>query len=136
MDAYRLNSVHDADERAWCSNAGRLGFDPYDPETPDLDRIAEGLSNSVFVDVCEATDAKKLVPTCQWVRSSSNRLRNASALPIKVFGAAPRRELQHPGWRDGYGSARLLRRRLGLSRDPARSVSVCWANSDSPRAMG
>jgi hypothetical protein len=117
-----VDAIHNPDERAWCTNAGRLGFDPYDPETPDLDRIADGLSDSVFADVCEATEAKDLTRTCRWMSEASLRLRNSPTIPIKAFGAAPKRELGHPGYRDGYGSAKLLRRRLGLPNDPTRSV--------------
>jgi hypothetical protein len=114
-------SAHDPGERIWCINAGRLGLDPYDPDTPDLARISDGLSDSLFGDVCEATEPSELNPTCNWVRGAAARLSNAPAIPIKPFGAPHRQDLTQPGWRDGYDSARLLRSRIGLTPDPRRA---------------
>lgn len=114
-------SVHDPDERIWCINAGRLGLDPYDSDTPDLARISAGLSDSLFGDVCEATEPSELSRTCNWVRGAAARLPNAPALPIRHFGAPHRRDLTQPGWRDGYDSARLLRSRIALTQDPRRA---------------
>jgi hypothetical protein len=117
-----VQSTLDSEELTWCINAGRLGFDPYDPNAPDVSRMADGLSDSVFSDICEATDVGALRRTCDWVQRAQRRLTTAPSIQIRPFGMAPRRELDHPAWRNGYGSAKLLRRRLNLTPDPVRSV--------------
>jgi hypothetical protein len=58
----------DPDLREWCSNAGRLGVDPFDPESPDLSRMAAGLSDQLFEDICEAAEVPELQRTCDWAR--------------------------------------------------------------------
>ena len=119
-----VDSNQDSDERTWCVNAGRLGFDPYDPDTPDLDRMAGGLSDSLFADICEVTSAEELSRTAAWVESASFRLKQVPPISLQNFGAAPKRDLSRPGYKDGYDSATLLRSRLGLPVDPTRPSSV------------
>src|SRR6266849_6559746 len=50
-----LESFGDEEERQYCIAAGRLGIDPYDPDAPDISGFADGISESLFADVCDAT---------------------------------------------------------------------------------
>ena len=49
-----------AAEIAYCKAAGRLGLDPYDPETPDLDPFSKGLDPKLFEDISDAADLREL----------------------------------------------------------------------------
>ena len=118
------DSASDPAEREWCINAGRLGLDPYAADTPDLNRIADGLPDSLFGDICEAAAADDVVRTCQWANNATFRLRGVPAISTKQFGGPPRRELDRPGWSDGYDAARLLRSRMSLPSDPRKAVDA------------
>jgi hypothetical protein len=128
-------SASDPDERIWCINAGRLGLDPYDPDTPDLNRLAEGLPEALFGDICEAAAPDDIFRTCQWAASASNRIRSMPAVPMKAFAAPPRRDLSRPGCGDGYDAARLLRSRIGLPADPKEAVSALLGDAENPQGQ-
>jgi hypothetical protein len=125
-----IASTLDPEEREWCVNSGRLGLDPYDPDTPNLARISSGISESLFGDICEAADEAGLQRTCDWVRSASSRLPLAQPISLQSFGTPPRRELSLPGYKHGYDAAKMLRLRLKLPLDPPRAVDQVLGGAD------
>ncbi len=125
-----VHSTHDAEERDWCTNAGRLGLDPYSGDTPDLSRLGAGMSEQLFADVCEAGNPRDINQTCDWVRSTTARLRSISPISIRAFGGAPYRDLTGPGWKNGREGVTLLRDRLGLSLDPIQALKGIFDGAD------
>ncbi len=115
-------SLADPQESSYCALAGRLGWDPYNPELPDLSQIASGLSESLFGDICEAVAEGELTETTKWVQDKERLLRHAPAVPIADFGAPPAANLSRKAYDEGYGSARLLRNRLSLEPCKPRRV--------------
>jgi len=112
----------DADELEWCITAGRLGFDPYDPETPDIAALSEGLSDDLFEDLCEAVGADEIGQAVNWARDYVRRLSSAPTISIEAFGGALKPDLNHAAWRNGLDAAKVVRRRLGLPLDPTEAV--------------
>lgn len=130
-------SLADPGEMAWCINAGRLGLDPYDPDTPDFRQIQGSLSDQLFGDICEAVEPNELSVTGGWITEAINRLPHAPPIPLSGFGKPPRPDLSRQAWREGYDTASLLRRRLGLDKDPSRraadNILAGAGASDEPR---
>ncbi len=117
-----VSSTHDPEEREWCTNSGRLGLDPYDPDTVDLGRMTAGLNDTLFADICEAADIADLWQTCEWARTATARFRNTKPISVKGFGGPPYRDLSSPGWRNGHEAVELLRQRLSLPIDPRQAM--------------
>lgn len=125
-----LTSVQDLEEREWCTNAGRLGLDPYDADTPDLTRLSAGMSEQLFADVCEAGNVSNINQTCDWVRSTTPRFRSVAPISIKNFGGPPLRDLGEPGRVNGHDGVKLLRSRLGLPLDPKQALQIIFQGAD------
>lgn len=125
-----LTTVQDTEEREWCTNAGRLGLDPYDADTPDLTRLSAGMSEQLFADVCEAGNVSNINRTCDWVRSTTPRFRSVAPISIKDFGGPPLRDLGEPGRVNGHDGVKLLRSRLGLPLDPKQALQIIFQGAD------
>lgn len=116
------SSLQNPDEQEWCRNAGRLGLDPYDPDTLDLGSMTAGISQNLFADICEAADVSELFQTCEWARYATARFNSTKPISLRDFGGAPFRDLSMPGWRNGYDAVQLLRQRLRLPLDPKQAL--------------
>ncbi len=125
-----VHSTHDGEERDWCTNAGRLGLDPYSGDTPDLSRLGAGLSGQLFADVCEAGNPRDINRTCDWVRSTTARFRSIPPISMRAFGGAPYRDLTGPGWKNGREGVTLLRDRLRLPLDPIQALKGIFDGAD------
>lgn len=125
------NTVDDADELEWCKNAGRLGLDPYDSDTPDLGEVSAGIPDSLFADICEAVDLSDLRQACEWTRRAMARFRSSRPISLDGFGGPPYRDLSVPGWRNGHEAVELLRQRLNLPMDPRQAISRLLDDAES-----
>ena len=123
------DSLNDTDELEWCKNAGRLGLDPYDPDTIDLGSFSAGICSGLFADICEAVDLSELYQVCDWTRQATARFQSAQPISLKDFGGAPYRDLSVPGWRNGHEAVELLRQRLRLPIDPKQALSRLFDDS-------
>jgi hypothetical protein len=117
-----LDSLRDADERQYCEAAGRLGIDPYDPDAEDISSFARGLSDRLFVNICEATTLIEMPEAVDWAREGTRRLADFPEIDLQQFGALPARNLQERIWLHGYEAARLVRRNLRLDDLSPRRV--------------
>lgn len=126
-------SLHDPEEREWCTNAGRLGLDPYDPDGIDLGRLGAGISDTLFSDICEASEPRDLHQTCDWVRGALAGFRLAKPFSIREFGGPPYRDLTQPGYRNGLEAVEHLRNRLGLPLEPRPALEKLFDGADSGR---
>jgi hypothetical protein len=124
------DSVNNPDELEWCKNAGRLGLDPYDPDTIDFGSMSAGISAALFADICEAVDLSDLHRACEWTRQATARLRRARPISLRGFGGPPYRDLTVPGWRNGIDAVELLRQRLKLPIDPRQALSKLFDDSE------
>lgn len=125
-----MHSTLDAEEHDWCTNAGRLGLDPYDGDTPDLFRLSAGMPGQLFADVCEAGNPRDINQTCDWVRSATSRFRSIAPISIKGFGGPPLRDLNRPGRINGRDGVTLLRDRLRLPLDPIQALKSIFDGAD------
>ena len=125
-----VHSTHDAEERGWCTNAGRLGLDPYSGDTPDLSQLSAGMHEQLFADVCEAGNPTDINRTCDWVRATTARFRSISPISIRAFGGAPFRDLNQPGWMNGRDGVTLLHERLRLPLDPKQALEGIFDGAD------
>lgn len=116
------DSFSDPSERAYCESAGRLGFDPYDPDGPDLTVLAAPLPESLFADVCEASTIPELGTAVESAATQRLHLRDAPTVDVEAFAEPPPQDLTRMAAFDGYEAARLLRRRLSLDDDPRIAV--------------
>lgn len=135
-----LTSLSDDDEKQYCLSAGRLGIDPYDPDALDITSLADGLSQSLFADICEAARPNELSSTTQWARDCGRSMANFPEIDVQSFGAPPPMDATARAWETGYAAARNLRYRLGLeSLDPRRVVDGIFGvavGADAPVTPG
>ena len=117
-----LNSLQDDEERRYCKAAGRLGIDPYDSGESDISGLAEGLSEHLFSDICEAARPAELQAVTDWARESTRDLDRFPGIDIAHFGTMPERNPREKIWVHGYEAARLVRSRLNLESDSPRRV--------------
>jgi hypothetical protein len=116
-------SLGNDEERRYCVAAGRLGIDPYDPDALDIAGLADGLSEHLFADVCEAATPEELPAAIEWLREGARRLGAFPEIDIADFGAVPPRDPRTRIWDYGYQAAGMVRRNLGLEGlDPRRVV--------------
>ncbi len=107
-------SLESPGQLAYCMSAGRLGLDPYDPDSPDIGMFADDLSEDLFNDLSDATDISNLQDASRWTRDAQAALDGCPTLDVDAFGAAPKDDLRMPAGELGYRSAVTLRKRLGL----------------------
>jgi hypothetical protein len=116
-------SISDDEERLYCIAAGRLGLDPYDDDCPDINSFAEGISDSLFQDVCEAAAIEEMSTTTHWIRETERRLKDLPRIPISEFGPPPSSDLSIRPWNEGYQAAEQLRSNLRLDHsDPKQAI--------------
>jgi hypothetical protein len=117
-----LESLSDADERQYCQAAGRLGIDPYDPDSEDISGFAQELSEGLFVNICEAATPAELRGAVEWAREGTRQLSAFPDIDIGHFGDMPARNARDRIWEHGYEAARLVRRNLRLDALTPRRV--------------
>lgn len=117
-----VRSIDDPAERNYCTAAGRLGFDPYDPATPDISVYAAELPEDSFDDLCEAARFDELANASAWVSREQSTLDRASTIDVADFGPRPVLDPRLPAWQSGYRAATLLRHRLSLDDDPLKAT--------------
>lgn len=113
-------SMSEPVELGYCTVAGRLGLDPYDPETPDLTQVAEGLSDELFSDLSDALELSDLAAAVDWVRELESRLPQFPEVDLNGFGIPIEDDLSHPAWTAGEASATALRARSGFRNEPPK----------------
>jgi hypothetical protein len=135
-----LGSLGDAGERRYSVAAGRLGIDPYDADALDIAGLAEGISEHLFSDVCEAVTSEELPSAAEWVREGSHRLSTFPEVDIRAFGAVTVRDARTKIWDHGYEAARMVRRKLQLEGlSPHRVVDTIFGaavRGDAPAFDG
>lgn len=118
------NSIADPNEFAYCTAAGRLGLDPYDPDAPDLSDWADGISQTLFSDVSEIAEVRNLPETTKWLRESEARLKIFPETNLANFGKPAIDNMDDPAWMVGQVSAELLRIHAGVPvENPRQAVS-------------
>jgi len=115
-------SLADAAERNYCTAAGRLGFDPYDPDTPDISVFAAELPEESFDDLCEAARFDELSDASAWLSQQQLLLGQAPAIDLAEFGERPALDPARPAWDSGYRAAIALRQQLSLDEDPRQAT--------------
>lgn len=103
----------DPEEAAWCMAAGRLGFDPYDAATPDLESLAGSLSGELFAELSEAATLDEIPAARVWIESRQRQLSAAPRIDIGGLGEFPSSEPDDHPAHQGYNAALKLRQALG-----------------------
>jgi hypothetical protein len=117
-----LDSLRSRDEQEYCKAAGRLGINRYDPDVDDISGFAEGLSEQLFSNICEAARPAELQIATEWAREGTRRLNDFPNVEISHFGTMPERDPRGKIWIHGYEAARLVRRNLHLEHINPRGV--------------
>lgn len=118
-------SISEADERAYCIAAGRLGLDPYDPDAPDLGQWADGIPDALFGDVSEIVDVRELEEAAKWVREYETRLKLFPETNLSYFGEPAPDLLSGSAGSAGHYSAIRLRSHAVLpTEDPRAAVDL------------
>ena len=115
-------SIANPDELAYCRAAGRLGLDPYDPDTPDLSVWAAGVPETLFADVSEIVEVNDLPKTSEWLRESDAKLKLFPEIDFNYFGIPAADDLNDPAWVAGQASAELLYTRTTASIEKPRQA--------------
>ncbi len=113
-------AMAEPDELGYCIAAGRLGLDPYDPDAPDLARLAEGLPDELFGDLSEAVDVDELDTAVRWLHEVEPSLALFPEVELRSFGVPVEDGLDLPAWAAGEASAIALRANSGLRNEPPR----------------
>lgn len=117
-------SIASTDELNYCIAAGRLGFDPYDPQSFDLTDVTAGLSDSLFSDASEILEVPDLVAASKWLRQADARLKIFPEIDLSQLGEPVGDDLAEHAGVAGQVSAELLRARTGLPvENPRKAVS-------------
>ena len=116
-------SFTSSSELAYCTSAGRLGIDPYDPDSPDLEMLIGDLPENLFGDISDAIDITRLADTTKWTQQAAGSLGACPTIDLGPLGKPPNDDLRLTAGEVGYGAAIEVRKRLGLAIDkPARTV--------------
>lgn len=107
----------DPAERSWCEAAGRLGLDPYDPDTPDLDQLAEGVAGEIFADLCDVGSLVTLPRLRQALTPLQTAVTAATRFDVGALGRFPDQLSDHYAPFAGYDAAERVRATAGLTPD-------------------
>jgi len=110
-------TMAEPDELNYCMVAGRLGLDPYDPDSPDLTELAAGIPDQLFDDLSDAVELEELDPATKWLRNIETRLALFPEIGFKYFGDPVVDDLNYPAWTAGEGSAIALLTHSGFRGD-------------------
>lgn len=128
-------SLGDREEHTYCLAAGRLGMDPYDPDSIDLTELASGLSDHLFSDICEAATLEELPDAAGWTREGMDALDDAPEISLEGFPALPPLNPRRKVWEQGYEAARRLRGNLGMdSMTPRKTLDRIFGDAVSSDA--
>lgn len=119
-----LQSINDPLERNYCIAAGRMGLDPYDPDSPDISVFSDKVPEDSFDDLCEAARFDELPEAVDWLVDTQKFLENAPTISLSEFGRRPRFNPAVPAWQTGYQAATELRSRLSLDDNPQRATQM------------
>lgn len=117
-----LTSLGNEDERKYCLSAGRVGVDPYDPDSVDISEFACKLPEQLFADICEAATIDELSSAAGWAKENGDSMQKFPQIDIAAFGMPPTIAPSEKAWDIGYKAARILRQRLGLEGIGPRRV--------------
>lgn len=112
-----IASRADPAERSWCEASGRLGLDPYDPDTPDLDQLAEGVEGQIFADLCDVGRLATLPRLRQALAPLQTALTTAARFDVGALGCLPDQLFDQYAPFAGYDAAERVRAAAGLSPD-------------------
>ena len=116
-------SMEDPDEFGYCTIAGRLGLDPYDPDTPDLAQLAGSLSEGLLGDLSDAMNLDELGQAVSWLSELEPRLALFPEVSLRDFGNPSEDDLDGPAWLAGENSAIALRENTGFRNEhPKKAV--------------
>lgn len=116
------SSMAEPDELGYCTVAGRLGLDPYDPDAVDLTQFADGLPDKLFDDLSEAVEVDVLGGAVAWLREIEPSLALSPEVELHRFGVPVEDNLDHPAWVSGEASAIALRAVSGFRNDHPKKV--------------
>ena len=128
-------SINDPAERNYCVAAGRLGFDPYDSDTPDISVFAAELPEESFDDLCEAARFDELSSASAWLSQQQLLLDQAPVIELAEFGIRPALDPTKPAWDAGYRAAIALRRQLSLEEDPRQATRRLIGDATQPKII-
>lgn len=117
-----LDSLSDTEERQYCEVAGRLGVDPYDPDVDDISSYAEGLTQRLFVGICEAVTRAEMPSAVEWARKGTKHASDFPEIDVVAFGTLPERNPRERIYRYGYEAARKVRGNLQLDVQSPRQA--------------
>jgi hypothetical protein len=118
-----LGSLEDDEERRYCVSAGKLGIDPYHPDALDITELADGLSEHLFSDICEAATPDELPAAVEWAREGHHHSGAFPEVDIRAFGPVTVKDPRSKVYDHGYEVARIVRQNLGLEGlNPRRTV--------------
>jgi hypothetical protein len=117
-DAFaRVQDSHaDPDEEAWCIAAGRLGLDPYDPDTPDIDEMAGTLSPNLFAELSEAATMDELPAARRWIEDRRDDVAHGPTIDLCGLGVPPGADADDHPAHTGYNAAKWLQDQVGRNR--------------------
>lgn len=107
-------SIADPDERSYCTIAGRLGFDPYDTDSPDLETILRDLPEALVGDVSDAVKPEEIKATADWLRDVEGRFALFPEIEVGAFGECALDNVDDPAWTAGELSALKLRQNTSM----------------------
>lgn len=117
-----LETLGNADELQYCQAAGRVGIDPYDADSADISAFADGLSEHLFEDICEAATSQELPLAVDWARQCERDIGKFPGIETVQFGIMPARDPNKRIWVHGYDAAKSVRRNLHLEGFGPRRV--------------
>ncbi|WP_237481873.1 hypothetical protein [Lichenibacterium dinghuense] len=125
-------TLESPDQINYCMAAGRLGIDPYDPDSVDVSQFVGDLPEDLFNDISEASDLSRIADTTKWAQEARDTLNGCPTIDVQAFGQPPRDDLHGLPGDLGFRAARMLRHRLGLSdNDPKRATAAILGDADS-----
>lgn len=126
-------SMAEPEELGYCMAAGRLGLNPYDPDGPDLAKLADGLPDELFSDLSDAVELDELDTAVGWLREVEPRLTLSPKVELRNFGPPVEDDLEDPAWVAGEASASALRANSGFrTESPRRAVEELLGAAVSP----